>query len=201
MSSVLTQIGSFLNSGAGKIAETGAVAGTGILQNFMANQQAQKKQQFVQDLINNPAKFASYVKSFDQPLQAGLTADISRQADAYGGERGLGSSPAIMKDVLAQALAPVYQQQQQSAEQAALQSLGIYENSPTQKPIDISGILKSLMMGQPPQSNTTPGYNQWAYPSPSAQNLPQAALTGDQSTGDFGPLPTPIIGGDATANG
>lgn len=146
MSDALSQIGTFLSSGAGKGVETGAVAGTGLLQNFMANREASKKQKFVEDLITNPAKFNAYVSGFEKPLTAGLTADVARQTDAYGAERGLSSSPAIMKDVYAQALAPLLAQQQQSGQNAALQSLGIYENSPTSKPVDISSILKMLMM-------------------------------------------------------
>jgi hypothetical protein len=199
MSDVMTQLGQFFNSGAGKGLLGAGVGGAGLVQNFMANNEAQKKQKFVEQLITNPAKFSSYVKSFEQPLQSGLTADISRQTDAYGAERGLGSSPAVMKDVYAQALAPVLQQQQQSGQQAALQSLGIYENSPTTKPVDISSILKMLMM-QPGGSNITPGYGQWTNPSPSAMNLPGMAT--DSSTGDFGPLPPPMVGGgDGTATG
>jgi hypothetical protein len=199
MSDVMTQIGNFLNSSQGKGLMGAGIGGAGLIQNIMANNEAQKKQKFVEQLISNPAKFSAYVKGFQQPLQAGLTSDISRQTDAYGAERGLGSSPAVMKDVYAQALAPVLQQQQQSAEQAALQSLGIYENSPTTKPGDVSSILKVLMM-QPPASNTTPGYGQWDFPSPSAQNLPQPGIS--TNTGDFGPLPQPTIGGgDGTANG
>jgi hypothetical protein len=148
MSDVMSQIGTFLSSGAGKGVETGAVAGTGLLQNFFANREASNKQKFVEQLITNPAKFNQYVSGFEKPLTAGLTANVARQTDAYGAERGLSSSPAIMKDVYAQALAPLLAQQQQSGQNAALQSLGIYENSPTTKPVDISSILKALMMGQ-----------------------------------------------------
>lgn len=190
MPDALSQIGTFLSSGAGKAVETGAVTGTGLLQNFMANRQAQKKQNFVQDLITNPAKFSAYVKSFEQPLQAGLTADISRQTDAYGGERGLGSSPAIMKDVYAQALAPLLQQQQNNAQQTALQSLGIYENSPTQKPVDISSILKMLMMGNKPGANPTAGIDLGSVPNPGI-NLGDLGLLQPPSA----PLPPSLVGG------
>lgn len=190
MSDVLSQIVTFLSSGAGKAVEGGAVAGGGLLQGILANNEAQKKQKFVEDLITNPGKFNQFVAGFQKPLQAGLTADVARQTDAYGAERGLSSSPAIMKDVYAQALAPILQQQQQSAQQAALQSLGIYEQSPTTKPIDVSSILKLLMSGsQPAGSNPTAGIDLNTAPSPSPDI--SGLLSGPV------PLPAPTIGGGA----
>ena len=166
MSGMLTQIGTFLSSPAGKGILTAGTVGTGLTQNLIANNEAQSKQKFVEQLITNPQKFASYVNQFQQPLQAGLTADIARSTDAYGAERGLGSSPIALQDMYAQALAPVLQQQQQQAQQTALSSLGIYENSPTTKPVDVSSILKMLMMGGqqqgqqiPPGLLTDPGLN------------------------------------------
>src|ERR1039458_6648025 len=112
MSDMMSQIGTFLGSQGGKTAETGAAAGGGLLQNWMANREAQKKQQFVENLITNPAKFNSFVSGFEKPLTAGLTADVARSTDAYGAERGLGSSPMAMQSMYAQALAPVEQAQQ-----------------------------------------------------------------------------------------
>ena len=154
MPDALSSIGSFFSSTGGKAALTGGTAVTGLLQNLFANREAARKQKFVEDLITNPTKFNAYVSGFEKPLAAGLTSDIARQTDAYGAERGLGSSPAVMKDVYAQALAPYFLQQQDSARQAALQSLGIYEQSPTTKPIDVSSIFKALaMMGTPPPAN------------------------------------------------
>lgn len=186
MSSTLTQVGSFFGSSGGKEAVGGATAGAGFLQNWMAQRQASQKQKFVQDLIQNPAKFAAYVSSFQKPLAAGLTSDISRQTDAYGAERGLGSSPAVMKDTYAQALAPFLLQQQNSAEQTALQSLGIYENSPTQKPMDVSGILKALMGGGG-GTNPTAGIDLSSAP-PNTFNPPPG-------------LPSPLVSGDTSGIG
>jgi hypothetical protein len=145
MSEVLSQIGTFLGSTTGKGLLTAGTAGGGLIQNILANREAQQKQNFVEQLVTNPAKWNAFVASKEQPLQAGLTADIARSTDAYGAERGLGSSPAVMKDVYAQALAPYIQNEQQMAQNAALQSLGIYEGSPTTKPIDVSSILKAFM--------------------------------------------------------
>lgn len=191
MSDALSNIGQFFNSNGGKALEGGAVAGTGLVQNIMANRQAEQKQKFVQDLITNPAKFSSYVQSFEKPLAQGLTSDISRQTDAYGAERGLGSSPAIMKDVYAQALAPYIQQQQQQAQQAALQGLGIYENSPTQKPMDVSSILKAIMM----QPGGGGGGGGVTGAMPTGMGNVDLSSLGLLS----GALPSPIIGGGGGA--
>jgi hypothetical protein len=169
MSDALSQLGTFLSSNAGKGLLTAGTAGGGLLQNFLANRQANQKQKFVQDLITNPAKFNQFIKGFEQPQTQGLTSEVARQADAYGATRGLGSSPTIMRDVYAQDLAPYVAAEKNAALQAALQSLGIYESSPTQKPIDVTGALKAIQMlgggggggggGTPigPLSNT--GYN------------------------------------------
>ena len=188
MSDTLTQVGTFFGSTGGKAALGGGAAGAGLLQSFFANREAQNKQKFVEQLITNPTKFASYIQGFEQPLQAGLTADINRNASAFGAEHGLGSSPGVMQNIEAQALAPYLQQQQQTAEQAALQSLGIYENSPTTKPVDISSILKMLQMGGQPQPNVTSGINPNSIPGFGSQSLTD--ITGGSST----PLPPGIIG-------
>ena len=204
MSDALSNIGQFFKSDAGKGVMTGGVAGTGLIQNLLANRQAEQKQKFVEGLIQNPAKFSAYVQSFQKPLTAGLTSDISRQTDAYGAERGLGSSPAIMKDVYSQALAPYILQQQQQAQQAALQGLGIYEQSPTMKPIDVSGILKALMMGQQKPQGASPSIEPLASQVMQPSYMPGG---GPSTSAPFDPtnmgsiLPPPMIGADPGMGG
>jgi hypothetical protein len=145
MSEAFKAIGDFFSGSAGGGLLKAGAAGGGFLQNLFANREAQKKQKFVENLVTDPQKWASYVQGFDKPLEKGLTTDIARSTDAYGAERGLGSSPAIMKDVYAQALAPYVQNEQQMAQDAALRSLGLYEQSPTTKPVDITSMLRLLM--------------------------------------------------------
>jgi hypothetical protein len=191
MSDAIAQIGKFLSSSGGKAAETGAVAGGGFLQNWLANREAQKKQNFVEGLITDPAKLQKFVAGFDRPLSAGLTADVARSADAYGAERGLGSSPAVMKDVYAQALAPSVEAEKNAALQAALQSLGIYGNTPTTKPVDITSLLKALQMGTPSASPGVTGQMPTNVPPVDVNSL--GLLSGPA------PLPTPSIGDDVPA--
>jgi hypothetical protein len=147
MPEALSSIGTFLGSGAGKGLLTAGTAGGGLLQNLLAERQTASKQKFVQDLITNPEKFNALVARTEKPLSQGLTTDIARQTDAYGAERGLGSSPAIMREVYAQALAPYQQQQQQIAINSLLNRLGIYAQQPTMKPVDVSSIFKALQGG------------------------------------------------------
>lgn len=201
MPDALSSIGQFLSSGMGKVVLTAGTAGTGLLQNILANREAQKKQDFIEHLITNPAAFSKFVSGFQQPLSAGLTADVSRATDAYGAERGLGSSSTVMKDLYAQALAPYVQQQQQAGTNAALQSLGIYGNTPTTRPIDISSILKAIMMGTGGQSpNVTAGIDLNTVPNPGLTptdlGLPGPATLPSLSVSDSGGFdPTTMEGG------
>lgn len=151
-----SKMGEFLSSSGGQGILKAGTAGTGFLQNLLAARQANAKQKYVEDLLKNPAKFQALVKGAEQPLTQGLTTDIARQTDAYGAERGLGSSPAIMKDVYAQALAPYQQQEQQMAINSVLQRLGVYADQPTMKPVDVSSIFKFLAMGNNPSSSGVP---------------------------------------------
>lgn len=203
----LSNIGNFLSSTGGKTLLGIGTAGGGLVQNLIANKQANDKQKFVQDLITNPAKFNSLVAQTEQPLSQGLTTDIARQADAYGAERGLGSSPAVMKDVYAQALAPAMQTEQQMAINSLLSRLGIYAQQPTMKPVDVSSIFKALSMSGSPATpyptgtwggggvgstpdpalatvGAMPGY---VPPAPSQWNIPATlpSSTVDYNTGDF----------------
>ncbi len=178
MSDIISQIGGFLGSSTGKGLLTAGTAGGGLVQNILANREAQQKQKFVEDLVTNPAKWNAFVASKTQPLQQGLTSDIARSTDAYGAERGLGSSPAVMKDVYAQALAPFLLQQQQMGENAATNALGIYGSTPTTKPIDVSSLLKAFL--------SMPGSR------PAFGNLPPTTIGGGQVPVQSAPVPNQI---------
>lgn len=215
MSEALSSIGTWLGSDLGKGLMTAGTAGAGLAQNLMAY----RKQKQVQDLIADPKKFNAMVAATEQPLSQGLVSSVGRQADAYGAERGLGSSPYIMKDVMAQALAPYQQQAQTTAMNSVLERLGLMARNPA-LPIDMTSIFKALAtMGKTPNYNygtwgggsvggvpdpalATPGYTPGGGPTitaPSYMNLPASALTPqvDINTGDFGSLvPTLMGGGD-----
>jgi hypothetical protein len=204
MSDAISSIGSWLSGTAGQGLLKAGTVGGGFLQNILANRQAQQRQNFVQNLITNPTKWSQFVSNFNQPLAAGLTSDVARETDAYGAERGLGSSPAVMQDVYAQALAPFIQQQQATAGNEALQALGIYSGQPTTKPVDITSLLKLFtspsaptVAGQSPISvpggSTTAsgGYGGWVGPiqdAPSGDSGIGSIPGGQQSPFDYASL-------------
>lgn len=196
MSEVFSNIGNFLTGTVGQDLLKVGTAGAGFAQNFLANRQAQNKTNKVLDLLNNPQKFQALVAQNEKPLAAGLTSDVARMTDAYGGERGLGSSPAVMKDVYAQALAPYIQNQQQQAQNAVMQLLSGYLNSPTPRPVDMTSLFKMFMT---PQATGGGSFNPASF-APTGYNVPDVTPAAD-NVGDFGPLPTPIVGGDQTFNG
>jgi hypothetical protein len=166
---------------------TAGTAGGGLIQNWLAERQANAKQKFVQDLITNPAKFNALVAQTEKPLSQGLVADISRQTDAYGAERGLGSSPYIMKDVLAQSLAPAEMQQQQMAINSLLSRLQTYAGQPTMPGVNVTPMLQALSMWKP-GSNTGP-LADMTLPS----NLPPAPSPFGPLSGAM-PLPSVDVG-------
>lgn len=203
MSEALSSIGTALGSTGGKAALGLGTAGAGLIQNLIAY----NKQKAIQDTLTNPAKLSAMVAKETQPLSAGLTADIARSTDAYGAERGLGSSPYIMRDVYAQALAPVEQQQQNAALQAVLSQLGMAQKGAMQ-PVDITSIFKALS-GLPSSTSTYPtgvwtggsvgGVSDPGLATPSY--MPTGNWPGVTSSGTMDPfsmgqtmtLPTPIV--------
>ena len=86
------------------------------------NQQYQDK---LRSLAQNPQKLNAYEQQFVQPMNAGLTQGVENQAQGYAAERGLGESPALTQEIVAQAIAPYIQQNQQSGYSSALQALGL----------------------------------------------------------------------------
>lgn len=198
MSEALSSIGDFLGSGTGKGLLTGAVGAGGLIQNIIAARQAQAKQNYIKNLLQNPAAFNSLVAGAEQPLSQGLTTDVARQAQAFGAERGLGSSGPVMQDVFAQALAPYQQQEQQMAINSVLQRLGIYANTPTMPAANVSSIFK--LLGGAPNSPSSNPLSTMPVPNlPPNPGLPIPPVSVD--TGDFGGLTAPIGGGDVGAYG
>jgi hypothetical protein len=98
-----------------------ASAGSNLYQGY-ENQQYQDK---LRSLAQNPGQLQQYEQGFVQPLNAGLTAGVANQAQAYAAERGLGQSPGPSQEIEAQAIAPYVQQNQQQGYQNALQALGL----------------------------------------------------------------------------
>lgn len=124
MPEAIAAIGPLLGAGGGpggflKLLTTGF----GLIGNIMAQQQQQSAVNRITSYQKNPAKAAAAINSLTQPLSLGLTQDVGNNVQGYLAERGLSGSPNISASVLAQALAPYQQQNQQTAEQEFFQLL------------------------------------------------------------------------------
>ena len=159
MSGLLTSLGGFLSSNSKSLNSLLGLAGAGT-NLFSGIQQVQEQnrlagaQKYVTDLMTNPAKMSAARAAYTQPLNAGLTSDITNQVQANLAERGLGSSPAAYTQQLTAALAPYIQQNQQAGMQDLLAALGLSGNLRSTAPQfqDISKLLAQLKLpAQPPQ--------------------------------------------------
>lgn len=124
-------------SAIGPIAGLGTSA-AGLYSAFQNQQYAQK----VRNLTSNPEAMQAYINGFKQPLVAGLQQGVANQAQAEAAERGLSTSPGQFSQIESQAIAPYLQQQQNTATQNALQSLGLGQS--TVNPNAGTGALGSL---------------------------------------------------------
>lgn len=146
----LTTLMPFLSGGASV-----ASAGSNIYEQYKQQQYQDK----LRSLAQNPQQMAQYAAGFVQPLNAGLEKGVANEAQAYAAERGLGQSPAASQEILAQAIAPYVQQNQQQGYQNALQALGL--GGGARPPNTQAGLtqlfagLKPFMKAQP--ATTTPG--------------------------------------------
>jgi hypothetical protein len=152
MSDLMSSITGFLSNDGKALNSILGLAGTGAniysgIQNISANNQAIGAQKYVTDLMENPAKMTAAAAQYAQPLSAGLTSDISNQVQANLAERGLGSSPAAYTQQLTQAIAPYIQQNQQTAMQQLLQTLGLAPKPTTSPTINMSSLLAGLKGG------------------------------------------------------
>lgn len=176
----LSNIGLPSTSGQGAGWNWGTLIPAGLLgAGFIGNYQQQSRVNALNNLLSNPAALAHFIQSMSHPLAAGAVASARNAAQASLGERGLSQSPAQSAAVYAQALAPLYAQQQSEAEQAAMNALGTREYLLSgQRPANLAGPLAALMQR----------FNRSADPTDPSQD-PNA-----------GPPTLPIPGLDPTSN-
>lgn len=117
-----------------------ASAGSNIYQGY----ENQKYQDYLRNLAQNPQAFNAYANQFVQPLSGGLQKSVANEAQGYAAERGLGESPALTSEIVAQAIAPYVQQNQQFGYNEALQALGLGGGA---KPTNTSQGLTQLFAG------------------------------------------------------
>ncbi|SRR6266403_2763462 len=145
----------------------------------------------------HPEAINALVKQFDKPLESGLVKGTENIVNASLAEQGLSQAPGIQSQVLAQALAPYQQNNQQMAIMEAFKALGLPAEAlsaiqGTQRPNDLAMMLKSILPGGGSSGGGTPGFQ-----------IPNT----DPSGGGWGTPPSdtgismPDIFGGATANG
>jgi hypothetical protein len=142
----------------------------------------QQYQDMLRKLAENPSQMEAYVRQFVQPLTAGTEAGVNNASQAYAAERGLGTSPAQQQQIQNQTIAPIIQNQQQTAFQQALASLGLGGGaSPTSGAGAGTGIQALLALLK--KGGATPG---------AQVNNPVPA--GDEGANDAGGLTPPGLG-------
>jgi hypothetical protein len=160
MSQLLSTVGTFLNSNSGALKGLSSVAGTGAnlysgITNAKNTADYNSTQSYIQGLVKDPTKMAAAAAKLQQPLSAGLTDQVTNQAQAQLAERGLGGSPSAMSSVIAQSLAPYIQQNQSTAMTALMNSLGLGSSTRPQAlpSMDMSKLMAMLKTGSDPTAS------------------------------------------------
>ena len=163
MSDFASSIGNFFSGTGGK--DLTALLGLGGaasnlysgFENFQNQQNYNDQIKKAQAILSDPKKLQAAVAAIQQPLSAGLTEGVGNAVQGSMAERGLATSPALMQSVMAQAIAPYVQQNQQTALNAVLQKLGLVEQSrPALFPqTNLTSLLKLISSG-----GGTPGVDQ-----------------------------------------
>jgi hypothetical protein len=171
----------FSNPGAMKAIQGGTLA-AGEAGNILEEKKRLDYQNFVMGLLKDPAKLAAMVAKVQQPLNRGLTQEVTNQVQGDLASRGLSQAPGIIATTESQALSPFYQQNQSTALNAVLQSLG----------------LPAGTFGQP--ANLGPIMSLFSKPLPSTSGpAPTPGLTPPASSGGSSYVP-PVSGPDDPSN-
>src|SRR6185437_428132 len=154
MPELLSSVGSFLSSNSGALKGLATAAGTGAnlysgISNAKNLSDYNSTQSYIQSLVKDPAKMAAAAAKFQQPLSAGLTDAVTNQVQAQLAERGLGGSSGPTSAAITQALAPYIQQNQSTAMQTLMNSLGLGGSArPATLPnVDLSKLMAMLKGG------------------------------------------------------
>lgn len=123
---------------------SGGSFGVGEVGNIIEAQKQASYQNYIMNLMKNPAAFAALVTKMTQPLNQGLTQAVGNQVQGNLAERGLSQAPGIFAATESQALAPYYQQEQNQATSALLQLLGLPAGT-FKSPSNNSGALQMFL--------------------------------------------------------
>jgi hypothetical protein len=123
---------------------TGGTAAAGTVGNIMEEQKKMAYQNYITNLMKNPGQLAAMISKLQQPLNQGLTQAVGNQVQGNMAERGLSQAPGIFAATESQALAPYYQQNQNTAMQSLMQMLGMPAGTFGQ-PVNTSGAMSMFM--------------------------------------------------------
>jgi len=123
---------------------TGGMFGAGEIGNIMEQRKRLAYQNFVMDLLAHPEKLAAMAAKIQQPLSQGLQQSVGNKVQADMAQRGLSQAPGIFAATESQALAPFYEQNQQTAMDAVMKSLGLPSGTFGQ-PANTSGALQQFL--------------------------------------------------------
>jgi hypothetical protein len=160
----------FSNPNTGK-AISGGLLGAGEIGNIMEERKRMAYQNFVMDLLKNPQKLAQMAAKIQAPLDNGLVQATNNRVQGDMASRGLSQAPGIFAASESQALAPYIQQNQSTALQAVMQSLGLPQGT-FQQPQNLGPLMGTFLKSFTPNSST-----------PTAGLTPQTGI-GPGDTGD-----------------
>jgi hypothetical protein len=118
-----------------------------------------------------PAQVSTGISQLEQPLSSDLLHNVGNAVSGQLAERGLSQAPGIQAEALAQGLAPYQLQEQQMAQQAFFQKLGLpisAQPSPfgpypqTSNQSQLWQALSRTFMNGPQSNGANNGFNYWA---------------------------------------
>lgn len=167
----------------------GGMLGTGEIGNILEERKRAQYQNFVMNLIKDPAKLTQMVLKAQRPLDNALVQAINNRVQADLASRGLSQAPGVFAAEQSQAIAPYIQQNEQTAMQQVLASLGLPAGT-FRKPENLSPLLTQFL-----RAFRTGGGGGGAT-SDTGLTLPSPADTGTPSSGGpwFGDVTLPDTG-------
>ena len=146
----------------GKLAPiiSAGTAGAGIISEIQLQQKEKAALDRAMYYSKHPEAVTNMVKGATQPLSTGLTAGVGNEVNASLAEQGLSQAPGIQSQVLAQALAPYYQNEQKMALEQVLGTIGMPLQALTamqgmQNPMTLAMLMQSILPKGSAQFNTT----------------------------------------------
>ena len=186
-------------------------AGMGVIGNIQANNARNSVLSAETNRMNaynklTPAQVAQGITSLEQPLSSNLTKSVGNVVSGQLAERGLSQAPGIQAQALAQGLAPYQLQEQQLAQQAFFQKLGLpisAQPSPfgpypqTTNQNQLFQALSRIFMNGPNSNGANNGFNYWAANNANP-TVPTPQLYDTSSAPDISGLLNSFLGGGGT---